>query len=77
MITGTMNIQMTLEKANYLNVLEARDHALPMEVVKYEWEGEEREYYRCPVCREALIGIETNKFCSKCGQRIDTENTAL
>lgn len=77
MITGTMNIPMTLEKANYLNALEARDEARPMVEVKYDWNGEERSYYKCPVCGDALISISTCKFCSKCGQRIDTENIEI
>lgn len=74
MITGTMNVPMTLEKANYYNTLEARDTAMPMEEHEYEYCNEKKKYYKCPVCGGYLHG---EKFCGTCGQRIDTENVAL
>lgn len=75
MITGTMNIAMTLEKANYYNVLEKRDKAMPAVKGAYTFEGTEHKYYKCPVCGEYLYAEDF--FCRSCGQRIDTENNAL
>ena len=75
MITGTMNVPMTLEKANYLNALEARDQPRPVEEVKYTLNGEERRYYVCPECGEFVH--KDYEFCRKCGQHLDMENIAL
>lgn len=70
MITGTMSVNITLEKANYLNALERRDKAMPATRCKGE-----KGYYKCPVCEEVLGNEE--RFCKACGQRIDTKNEAL
>ena len=76
MITGTMNVPMTLEKANYYNALERRDMAKA--VVEHTYkdnEGNEHSYYKCPVCDEFVYDGEA--FCKSCGQRIDMENIEL
>lgn len=75
MITGTMNVPMTLEKANYYNALEKRDEAMPLEVNVFEYEGKEHKTYKCPMCGEYIYNGEL--FCKTCGQRLDTENIAL
>ena len=75
MITGTMNVPMTLEKANYYNLLEKRDQAMPPIGNTGYINGEARTYYECPICGEYLF--ERDEFCRTCGQRLDTENMAL
>ena len=75
MITGMMTVTMTLEKANYYNLLEKRDQAIPPIGNKGVYNGEERMYYECPMCGEYLF--ERDEFCRACGQRLDTENMAL
>ena len=75
MITGTMNVPMTLEKANYYNTLEARDKAMPIVANEYEYNGEKKKYYKCPACGE--YWHEGENFCSTCGQRIDTQNIEI
>ena len=79
MITGTMNVPMTLEKANYLNALEARDIAMPIKLYRYSCKRDDGSEFTptplCPVCEKVICG-EVN-FCSNCGQRLDRENIEL
>ena len=75
MINIEGNVRMTLTEANYYNALEARDKALPAERVDYEFGGESKFYYKCPMCGESVT--DNTIFCRKCGQRIDRENEAL
>ena len=76
-IVGNIDISLSFDEIVEINTLIDRDIAKPMEEVKYTLEGEERSYYRCPICQDSLICIDSLHFCSKCGQRIDKENIAL
>lgn len=75
MITGTIDVSLTLEKVNYYNALEKRDEPLPVEEVKYMLHGVEHKYYKCPMCGEYIY--DGYEFCSTCGQRLDMENFAV
>lgn len=80
MITGTINVAMTLEKANYLNELEARDVAMPIKLHKYSIKKDDGTEYApselCPICGRTVTYVD-GTFCPTCGQRLDRENSAL
>lgn len=60
---------------DYIEMLKARDKALPMK--RYFWESEEYKDREpadiCPKC-EQLIALPQFRFCPVCGQRLDRDN---
>ena len=68
-INETMQVRMTLEEANHINALLDRDKA------KAIVRDDKYDLTYCPSCNGVVFG--DNTFCSKCGQRLDTENIAL
>lgn len=73
MEVGKINVQMTVAEYNRIKALDKRDTAKAF--VREKFTTREGYIDRCPVCGE-VIGKKTI-FCSKCGQRIDTENIAF
>ena len=76
-IKGKMNIELTLEDANYINELIERDKAKPC--VENRLEALGTVLYECPVCETSLAisGASGIRFCRYCGQKCDTDNIAL
>ena len=75
-IKGKVEIApMPIEQVTYINELVERDTPIAPRTKKWEYNGEERISYYCTMCNESLSAGD--KFCSECGQRIDTENIAL
>lgn len=70
---GKVNVTMTVDELAKVKELARRDKARPF--VREKFTTKEGHIDRCPVCGEA-IGKKI-VFCSKCGQRIDTENIAF
>lgn len=68
-ITGTVDVCMTFQEVADLNVLIERDTAKPMIGL------EEETLAKCPSCGRYIS--KSDKFCGKCGQRIDNETYAL
>ena len=62
---------LTILEITKINALLERDEPKPAKVEKT---GSGSIYY-CPSCEKMIFS--TDKFCSKCGQRIDEENTAI
>lgn len=59
----------------YIEMLKERDKAKPLKKM-YLATGRD-PLPSCPSCGDALILIKSDKFCRKCGQRLDVENWAL
>ena len=66
-IEGKITTEMTVAEAARINVLLERDE--PKQAVK-----KDNSLY-CPVCG-GYVG-KSDRFCDKCGQRLDQENIAL
>lgn len=67
-LKGTIDVRMTLDEINKVNELIMRDTA---KAIKTD------EHYNldyCPNCNRVLLKGDT--FCSRCGQRLDTETKA-
>ena len=71
-LNGTVNVNLSVAKVNYLNELIERDKAKPM--VENQITENGRIYLECPVCR--CFNTSYN-FCPNCGQRLDKENVEL
>jgi NAD-dependent SIR2 family protein deacetylase len=68
---GRVEAYMTMEEAVNINDLLERDK--PKAVIQLK--GAMEDYFKCPKCKELVY--KKSKFCSACGQRLDTENFAL
>lgn len=75
-ISGFIDVKMNMEEAVKINALIERDKAKALDVEEWEFEGEPRKTYRCPVCRRTHYS-NSGEFCEKCGQRLDIENVAF
>lgn len=60
---------------DYIEMLKERDKAKPLKKL-YLAPGRS-PLPSCPNCGDVLILINSDKFCRKCGQRLDTANWAL
>ena len=60
---------------DYITMLKERDKAKPLRKL-YLAPGHE-PLPSCPNCGDALILINSDKFCRKCGQRLDKDNWEL
>ena len=72
-LNGTVNINLSLSKVNYLNELIERDRAKAL--VEYTF-NDGTTSLRCPICERFITGTPY-AFCPDCGQRLDIENIAL
>lgn len=68
-LKGSMDVKLPLEDVNQINELIERDTA------KAVIADDHYNLTYCPICRH--VPLSTDVFCSKCGQRLDTENKAL
>lgn len=68
-IKGSMDVRLSLDEVNHINDLIVRDTA---KAVKADTNY---DLTYCPVC--GAVVIESELFCSKCGQRLDHDNKAL
>ena len=69
---GKVTVMMTLGEYQKCKELIKRDKARPF--IREKYETKSGYIGRCPVCGGA---IGKGKFCSECGQRIDTDNMAF
>ena len=60
---------------NYIEMLKERDKAKPLRKM-YFAPGHE-PLPSCPNCGDALVLVESDKFCRKCGQRLLTTEWEL
>lgn len=60
---------------DYIEMLKERDKAKPL-YKKYFAPGHE-PLPSCPNCGDALVLVESDRFCRKCGQRLMTDTWAL
>lgn len=72
-INPTIEIPMTVDEINEYRAM--LDKAEPKPIVAYTFTEGGTEYYKCPVCGGSVY--KGHKFCSTCGQAIDTEVIAL
>ncbi len=68
-LRGMTDVKLTIEQVNELNELIER--ATPLAVIADKEEPEKWGF--CPKCR-CLINRNSDNFCRKCGQKVDTEN---
>lgn len=75
MIVSPITVEMSADEFYEFKQMQKRNEAKP--VRKSEWEHEGKTYVSlyCPTC-DASVN-ESNLFCKACGQKLDTENTAL
>lgn len=71
-INGTIQVQMTLNDANYINELLERDRAKAIRTKTIAG----TDFEECPACGE-LITLKEGVFCIICGQRLDRDNKAF
>ena len=74
-IKTAVTIDLFTDELEHINKLIDRDTEKQMIDEPWEYEGEPRHRYKCPVCRKS-VSLEDN-YCSTCGQKLDTENIAL
>lgn len=72
---GKCTWETTPEEIANLRALEIRNTPVAAVLVEGGAGETKYKYYKCPVCGNILRPNDV--YCSGCGQRIDTENTAL
>lgn len=73
---GKVNVTMSTDEAIRIKNLLNRDEERAVIKVNGTYEnGKPFSFFRCPVCESVIL--DGAKFCSKCGQKVDTENYAF
>ena len=70
-IKGMTEIKISVDDINHLNELIDRDEPKPIVIKTYS----DSTFECCPKC--GICVGKNYKFCSNCGQRLDTETEAL
>ena len=73
-ISGVIDVRLSTEEVAELNELIERNTAKPLVLHEYSVPNISPSHL-CPNCGSVLL--TAYKFCSDCGQRLDSENIAL
>lgn len=68
-INVPVNLSLSTVDIAYINELIERDKAKPVKPT------DSKGMYKCPTC--GAYAYDSDTFCDKCGQRLDTENFAI